>query len=220
MHTKDKKVILFHDVPLEANMEKLMGVSGQIADFDYAELPPLKGDAQYKLWRSSWIPFRQGVHKLCSSFDHFSVLFCFFARSTAELCTSTNTPRNSNQMRFAGRILHRSEWISLGSACLRMPAKCLQGRFLDLTPRRCRWCWEKSERSIIFNHPPQFSSFVIGRQRKADSWLAALQIWNHLVNICEYYITILYIHLFAEFCGHLQSGPVLYKGQPQTSTRD
>ena len=75
MHTKDKKVILFHDVPLEANMEKLMGVSGQIADFDYAELPPLKGDAQYKLWRSSWIPFRQGVHKLCSSFDHF---LCYF----------------------------------------------------------------------------------------------------------------------------------------------
>ena len=56
-------------------MEKLMGVSGQIADFDYAELPPLKGDAQYKLWRSSLIPFRQGVHKLCSSFDHF---LCYF----------------------------------------------------------------------------------------------------------------------------------------------
>ena len=61
MHTKDKKVILFHDVPLEANMEQLMGVSGQIADFNYAELPPLKGDAQYKLWRSSLLPFRRGV---------------------------------------------------------------------------------------------------------------------------------------------------------------
>lgn len=46
MHTKDKKVILFHDVPLEANMEQLMGVSGQIADFNYAELPPLKGEFQ------------------------------------------------------------------------------------------------------------------------------------------------------------------------------
>ncbi|CAK9020466.1 unnamed protein product [Durusdinium trenchii] len=42
MHTKDHKVILFHDVPLERNMEKLMGVTGQIHDFNYDELPPFK----------------------------------------------------------------------------------------------------------------------------------------------------------------------------------
>eukprot|EP00913_Durusdinium_trenchii_P012151 g11412.t1 len=35
-------VILFHDVPLERNMEKLMGVTGQIHDFNYDELPPFK----------------------------------------------------------------------------------------------------------------------------------------------------------------------------------
>jgi len=77
MHTKDKKVILFHDVPLEANMEQLMGVSGQIADFNYAELPPLKGDAQYKLWRSSLLPFRRGV---------LVFTYCYYVLALITLC--------------------------------------------------------------------------------------------------------------------------------------
>lgn len=46
MHTKDKKVILFHDVPLERNMDKLMGVTGQVSDFNYAELPSFKAAAR------------------------------------------------------------------------------------------------------------------------------------------------------------------------------
>jgi hypothetical protein len=42
MHTKDEKVVLFHDVPVERNMEKLTGVTGQIGDFNYSELPVFK----------------------------------------------------------------------------------------------------------------------------------------------------------------------------------
>ena len=46
MHTKDKQAVLFHDVPLERNMEQLMGVAGQIEDFSYSELPRFKAEFQ------------------------------------------------------------------------------------------------------------------------------------------------------------------------------
>lgn len=47
MHTKDEKVVLFHDVPVERNMEKLMGVTGQIGDFNYSELPVFKAVSRF-----------------------------------------------------------------------------------------------------------------------------------------------------------------------------
>ena len=88
-------------------------------------------------------------------------------------------------MRFAGKILHQSKWISLGSACSRMPANCLQGRFLDLNPRWCWWCWEKSERTIIFNHIPQFSAIVIDRPRKTCRIAFSKSFDEYIACVCR-----------------------------------
>jgi len=42
MMTKDKQVVLFHDMPEEKNMQKVTGVDGDIADFAYDDLPKMK----------------------------------------------------------------------------------------------------------------------------------------------------------------------------------
>ncbi|CAE7029519.1 Gdpd3 [Symbiodinium sp. CCMP2592] len=42
MRTKDGQLVLFHDVPVEKNLEKLTGVAGDISSFDYDALPDFK----------------------------------------------------------------------------------------------------------------------------------------------------------------------------------
>ncbi|CAE7913443.1 Gdpd3 [Symbiodinium necroappetens] len=42
MRTKDGQLVLFHDVPVEKNLEKLTGVAGDISNYAYDDLPDFK----------------------------------------------------------------------------------------------------------------------------------------------------------------------------------
>ncbi|CAL1167460.1 unnamed protein product [Cladocopium goreaui] len=69
MHTKDEKVVLFHDVPVERNMEKLTGVTGQIGDFNYSELPVFKAEFQPNAFCPEDAPPVKVNHRQVSLFE-------------------------------------------------------------------------------------------------------------------------------------------------------
>ncbi|CAE7501264.1 Gdpd3 [Symbiodinium natans] len=93
MQTKDGQLVLFHDLPLEKNLEKLTGVAGDISNYDYDALPDFKtefeaspffppGSKPVPVGQRRMSLFRDACRALATS-EHTDIILEFWQESEA-----------------------------------------------------------------------------------------------------------------------------------------